>query len=281
LPVGKRKEEAEQLPATLLACPPANPISPITFTFHGQPVSFMTGNCKTYFNATQMAKGFGKSPREWLFLAGTARLRQSLVRQGKSKSMEEQIITVRGSMGATWVEYGLGLEFARWLSPEFSLWCNERIRELVSQGYAAIDPYLNNNGKYPVPASFREALQLALAQQEEIERQQQKIEDDRPKVAFYDDFIENRDFFKSSIIAEELRITTVQLHRFLTEERICRYERKQYVVYPAYAPLQCDFPYLWTNKSGKTYAYSHTKRWTKTGREYILELYKAKYPVRL
>ena len=103
-----------------------------------------------------------------------------------------------------------------------------------------------------------------------------EIEEDHSKVAFYNDFIGSRNFFKSSIIAEELRITTACLHRFLEEEKICRYDGKQYTVYPPYTDLQCDFPYMWTNKYGKTYTYSHLKRWTKAGREYILELYRKK-----
>jgi len=199
--------------------------------------------------------------------------RQSLVRQGESESSESRIITTRGSQGATWIEYRLGLAFARWLSLEFFRWCDERIQELIGRGYPVLMKNDSNNrpGQFPVPTTLKDALQLTAIQQE-------KIEADHPKVAFYDDFIENRDFFKSSIIAEELRITTACLHRFLMEEKICRYERRQYAVYPAYSALQCDFPYMWTNKYGKAYTYSHQKRWTKAGREFILELYRKKNP---
>ncbi|KAA6302850.1 MAG: hypothetical protein EZS26_001020 [Candidatus Ordinivivax streblomastigis] len=283
LPVGQNRN-MERLPVVMPAlAKPAT--SPVTFTFRDQPISFMADNGKTFFNATQMARSFGKSPREWLLLAETIRFRQSLVKQGKSESMESQIITQRGSFGATWIEDGLGLEFSRWLSPEFSDWCNDRVKELVTRGYVTLKQVgderfssANTKERFPVPENFKEALLLAAAQQEELERQQQKIEEDRPKVAFYDDFIENRDCFKSSIIAEELQITTMELHRFLIEQRICKYEHRQYVVYSSYAALQCDHPYLWTNKYGKTYAYSHMKRWTKAGREYVLDLYREKKP---
>jgi phage antirepressor YoqD-like protein len=282
-PVGKSKD-MEHLPVAVPASTEL-PATPVTFTFRDQPVSFMAGNGKTFFNATQMARGFGKSPREWLLLSETTRFRQSLVSRGKSDSMESQILTTRGSFGATWIEETLGLEFSRWLSPEFSDWCNDRVKELVTKGYVILreveDERFSTSStseEFPVPTNFKDALLLAAAQQEELERQQQKIEHDRPKVAFYDDFIENRDCFKSSIIAEELQITTMELHRFLIEERICKYERKQYVVYSSYSALQCEHPYLWTNKYGKTYAYSHVKRWTKAGREYILSLYREKKP---
>jgi hypothetical protein len=230
-------------------------VHPVTFTFHQQPVSFMSENGQTFFNATQMARCFGKNPGEWLRLAGTVRFLQSLAGQSKSESMESLIITVRGSRGVTWIEYRPGLELARWLSPEFFLWCNDCLRELISRGYVVLkeDDSDTRSGAFPVPTTNT--------------------------AASCDDFIENRDFFKSSLIAEELRITTFALHRFLVEEKICRYERRQYAVYPAYNALQCDFPYRWTNKCGKTYVYSISKRWTKAGRKYILELYRKKNPM--
>jgi prophage antirepressor-like protein len=128
LPVCKYKK-TKQLPVPVL--PPA---TPVTFTFNNQPVSFMTSNGKTFFNATQMAKGFGRTPREWLLLSGTKRFRQALIQRGKSGSMESQIITMRGSRGVTWMEESLGMEFARWLSPEFFDWCNERVKELIAAG---------------------------------------------------------------------------------------------------------------------------------------------------
>ncbi|GAB6013308.1 phage antirepressor KilAC domain-containing protein [Viscerimonas tarda] len=221
----------------------AKPLAePVTFTFRGHPVSFMKESGRIFLNATQMAKAVGRNHKKWLLMAETARFRQSLVEQGKSKGTEEQILTVRGSHGATWMEAVLGLEFARWLSPELHAWCREKLAALSRQNRVAIE----KNDDY--------------------------------KIAFYNDFIENRECFKTSLIAEELRITASGLHRFLMEHKICRFENRQYVVYPAYAPLQCDHPYLWTNKYGKTYACSHGKRWTKAGREYILELYRAKNP---
>jgi hypothetical protein len=235
LPAGR------QLPPTGQAT--VKPLAePVTFTFRERPVSFMKENGRIFLNATQLAKTAGKDHRKWLLTAEAARFRKSLMIEGKSKSLDAQILTVRGSMGATWMEAALGLEFARWLSPEHHAWCRETLAALPWQDRIA-------TGK-----------------------------NDEYKIAFYNDFIENRECFKTSLIAEELRITASELYRFLVERKICRYERRQYVAYPAYAPLQCDHPYLWTNKYGKTYACSHGKRWTKAGREYILELYRAKNP---
>jgi phage antirepressor YoqD-like protein len=38
----------------------------------------------------------------------------------------------------TWMHENLAIEFARWLSPEFGVWCNTKIRELLLTGYTSL-----------------------------------------------------------------------------------------------------------------------------------------------
>lgn len=266
--------------------------SPVTFNYQDKfPITFKTGYGKTFINATEMARSFGKSPAEWLRLAATSEFRQSLVSSGKSDSFDDQIITMRGSNGATWIEERLALEYARWLSSEFSEWCNAKVHELITQGYATIEspeedmmadePDNQEKGtasSFPVPKTYAEALKLAAIQQEQIEELKEEAEENKYKVDFYEQFIENRDWFKSSTLADELQITTRALHQFLYEEKICKYENKQWVVHGYHSSLQCEVLYYWTNKKGKSYPYSKVKRWTPAGREYILELWRSKHP---
>lgn len=242
------------------------------------PITFKTDGGKTMINATQMARSFGKLPAEWLRLAATQEFREALVRRGDSISLGSQIMTTRGNTGATWIEESLAMEFARWLSPDFSAWCNSRIEELVTKGYASMPIHRNRCSSFseavsnfPVPQNFEEALMLAADQAK-------KIREDEPKVAFYKEYVEDRDCFKSGRIAEELQITTVQLHRFLAENNIVKFEKKQWVVFTPYQALQCDVPYMWEKKNGKVYPTGSVKRWTPAGREYILELWRSKHP---
>lgn len=264
--------------------------TPVTFNYQDKfPITFKTGNGKTFVNATEMAKSFGKSPAEWLRLSATTEFRQSLVSGGKSESFDKQIIAMRGVNGGTWIEECLALEFARWLSAEFSEWCNAKVHELITQGYAVIDKpqeeetvqdttnYNPIAGNFPVPKTYAEALKLAAIQQEEIDELKGTMEENKHKVEFYEQFVENRDWFKSSTLADELQITTRALHQFLYEEKICKYENRQWVVHGYHSSLQCDVPYYWTNKDGKTNAYAKAKRWTPVGREYILELWRSKH----
>lgn len=131
------------------------------------PITFKTDGGKTMINATQMARSFGKLPAEWLRLAATQEFREALVRRGDSISLGSQIMTTRGNTGATWIEESLAMEFARWLSPDFSAWCNSRIEELVTKGYASMPVHRNRCSSFseavsnfPVPQNFEEAFWL-------------------------------------------------------------------------------------------------------------------------
>lgn len=242
--------------------------------YEDQQISFKAENGMTYTNATEMARKYGKNPREWLLLADTLRFRQSLVEQGITPTLDSQIMTRRGTNGATYLEQHVAVEFARWLDPNFAIWINKTNQELIEQGFVvlqqnslqttnSIDEILERFG---VPQTKSEALLLAAAYAK-------KIEEDKPKVEYYERMVGERDEFTSSQIALELNISTIQLHKFLVEERIVMYRNRRYEVYPNHYVLQKDHPYMWTNKLGKTYAYSRGKRWTKVGREFIIELY--------
>ncbi|WP_073170249.1 KilA-N domain-containing protein [Tangfeifania diversioriginum] len=37
----------------------------------------------------------------------------------------------------TWMQKNIALRFAQWLNPKFSVWCNQRIDEILTQGYSA------------------------------------------------------------------------------------------------------------------------------------------------
>ena len=253
---------------------------PVIFNYQDKfPITFKAENGKTFVNATQMSKSFNKYPFVWLNLAATIEFREAMVRRGESESLESQIMSTRGSNGATWIEESLAMELARWLSPDFSAWCNHRIQDLVTKGYVEMQPkpreyrdsFDESVGNLPVPQNFDEALQLAADQAK-------RIREDAHKVTFYDDYVENRDCFKSTRIADELEISVIQLHRFLAENEIVKYENRCWVVHPPYRPLQCEVPYMWERPNGKFYPFGSVKRWTQAGREYIIDLWYANNP---
>lgn len=88
---------------------------PVTFDF----------SADVMVNATQMAKCFNKQVHEWLRLPSTKEYIDALKEtKGFSLSLVE---TREGRNGGTWMHRSAAIEFARWCSPKFGVWCNEQI----------------------------------------------------------------------------------------------------------------------------------------------------------
>lgn len=264
---------------------PAAPGDPVTFVYRNHiPISFRVLNGRMMANATQMTRGYMRQPLEWFRLKDTARLRQNLAAEGLTAPYEEQIVTTRGrNNGATWIEAPLALELALWLDAELMPWCREHILEIAPDYKLPTEPYrrpvpqdeqphpkqaAKSKEKFSVPKTFSEALMLAAELQGRIER-------DGHKIAFYEDLIENRDWFSTTRIAEELRTTAHQLNCFLQEWDVCRYTDKQWIACPQYKHLQVDVPYMGRNKRGKCYKCGSAPRWNQEGREYIIKLWRS------
>ena len=184
----------------------------------------------------------------------------------------------------TWgdlLESPLIIPLARWVAPEdlsLAEWCGEAIEKLsMKRPTTAIREYPKSAPPNmpcldcPMPQDMEAAKEL-------IRELRKVVYDSMPKIVFYEEFIENRDWFKSTRIADELGISPRQLHQFLAEEGICKYEKRQWVVFPSCRAWQCDVPYTWENSRGKVYTFGSTKRWTQAGRECIIELWRKKNP---
>lgn len=98
------------------------------FIYNNVEITFQKGE-NVMINATQMAKSFGSNPHDFLRLISTLKHIDVLTNRGKSLNSIVQIVK-GGPDSGTWMDEEIALEFAQWLSPEFSRWCKARIREL-------------------------------------------------------------------------------------------------------------------------------------------------------
>lgn len=173
------------------------------FAYDGNNVTFARKDGVTMVNATQMAKNFGKRPNDWFNLPSTKSFLGVLSDTRKSCNAEFQAVrVVKGGInggGATWMHEDVALEFARWLSPAFAIWCNDRIKELLTTGSTSIQKNL--------PQNYVEALRELANQVErneqlalENKQKEQKIVEQKPKVAFADALLSSPD----SILINEL-----------------------------------------------------------------------------
>lgn len=135
-----------------------------TYDYEGTPISFdFEGNHKLV-NISQMAKKFGKLPKDFFQLKQTGLFIDTLHKHLKmsrkdnspigkirsrstanfAKHYPELVKVVRGGndkhLQGTWVHEKIALKFAAWLSPAFELWVYDRIYELLTEGVTQL-PY--------------------------------------------------------------------------------------------------------------------------------------------
>lgn len=100
--------------------------------YHGSNVTFEEIDGKIMVNATQMAKPFGKRTRDWLVTQQANDLLKALTEAGNLASADLQKVVRGGTNQGTWFHEEVALLFAQWLSPEFYIACNRKLKELLT-----------------------------------------------------------------------------------------------------------------------------------------------------
>lgn len=96
------------------------------FQYNGSPITFQKGD-NVMVNATEMAKPFGKNAGHWMRNQSTQEFINELAALRNCKGSD--LVQIENGIGC-WMHEDVAMEFARWLSPAFAIWCNDRIKEL-------------------------------------------------------------------------------------------------------------------------------------------------------
>lgn len=142
------------------------------FSYDNNPITFQLGEA-TMVNATEMAKPFGKLVKDWLKNNQTKEFINTLSTVRNILLTDLVKVKQGGTAQGTWLHEDVALEFARWLSPSFAIWCNDRIKELMRYGMTAtpstIDALLND------PDTMIQTLQALKSEREKVAQANRRI----------------------------------------------------------------------------------------------------------
>ncbi len=168
------------------------------FAYNGNNITFKSDN-GIMVNATQMALPFGKKSNDWLKTQSTQEFIRELSEVRKINS-PDLVQVIYGDGGGTWMHEDVAVEFARWLSPKFAIWCNDKVKELMQNGVAVV------NDDDDTIARAMNILQNRLdAKQRELAQAKEVIAEQAPKVAFTDAVLASQ---SSCLIGELAKIIT-------------------------------------------------------------------------
>lgn len=123
-------------------------------------VSLLAKTEEMYFNATQMAKPFGKRPAKWLESREAQEYIDAILEVRNSDIGYSGLVrtTKGGKYQGTWLHNDLGLAFARWLSPLFAVrldqWTRERLKQEESWHRQRLE---SKTGFLPMAEAVQEA----------------------------------------------------------------------------------------------------------------------------
>lgn len=115
------------------------------FNYNGNNVAFIKTSYGILINATDMARPYNKRPVDYLRQIYVNELVSTIVSQTHI-SEDQLVIKMRGSSengGGTWLYEDVAIDFAQWLDVKFKVWCNSKIKELLTTGLVKL-PNFNN-----------------------------------------------------------------------------------------------------------------------------------------
>lgn len=248
-----------------------------TFNYNNSDITFQKGS-SVMVNATEMAKSFGKQPSDWTRQKSTAEFLNALSSvRGIPRAELIQSVMGGNSTQGTWMHEDVAIEFARWLSPAFAIWCNDRIKELMRDGVTttATDDEAIIKAIEILHRRIEEGKRCIETQQACIETQSEQLRIQAPKVAYYDAAMDSSATYSTTAIAKDLgtnaqalnqklHVLGIQFKRNGTWFLYSKYDGKDYIkVIPQY----------YTRADG-TMGNNPQTRWTEKGRQFLLQLRK-------
>lgn len=203
------------------------------FQYNGNAITFQLGSGDVMVNATEMAKPFNKRPNDYLGLPSTKELLNAATRKyGRSGN---QLVNVINGVG-TWLHEDIALDFAQWLSVDFKLWCNDRIKELLRIGVTTIsnDDEVIARAMTVLQTRLEDAQREKQLLQVQSDKQQEQLQQAAPKVEYYNKVLTSKSTYTANQIAKELGLSAITLNRRLRAKGVQYLCRGQWVLYAKY-----------------------------------------------
>lgn len=259
--------------------------NPVVYDYKGSQISFISGE-NVMVNATQMAKPFGneKRPQFWLSNQYAKDYINELSKARNIALADLVIVTKGGNNPGTWMHEDVALEFARWLSPAFAIWCNDRIKELLRTGVATVSS--DDEAIAYAMQVLNNRLEQARQEKAMLEQQNNylsnEIRQQAPKVKYVDDVLQSARTYTSTQMAKELDMKTAdQLHKKLKEKGVMFYQSGQWMLTATHCSKGYTRPRttVFTRSDGSQGTNTITT-WTETGRLFLHQLFETLQEVR-
>lgn len=258
------------------------------FNYNGANVAFYKKEGILYLNATQMSQCFNRQPSDWTKNQQTATFINELAEMRNLRSADLVRVIKGGNnqtQQGTWMHEDVAIEFARWLSPKFAIWCNDRIKELAQYGFTATPHTLEQMINNPdlvigMAQKLKEEINLRERTQRQLELSNQTIQRQATKVQYYDRILDSSGLISTTLIAKDLGMSANTLNRKLNKKGIIRKAQGVWVPSAKYQNkgYMRSKSYPVTTETGEHKTAIHYY-WTEKGREFLFGLFNEQFEI--
>ena len=227
---------------------------PKVYSYNGHDITFFNDlDSDVMINATEMAKTFGKTPKDYLRTQPAKELVEAVAKRHICL-LTDIVKVVNGGEGrGTWMHETVALDFAQWLSVDFKLWCTDRIKEFITNGSAVLRNISRKELAKMLYDSELEKEKLAAI----YVLQEKEIRKAAPKAEYYDNVLQSESVISVSELANELGFRSAKaLNAFLRDKGVIKRVNGTWTMCAKYSGLNYA--------QYKTYAYFDSEGRRKT-----------------
>nr|DAX41350.1 MAG TPA: antirepressor protein [Caudoviricetes sp.] len=202
--------------------------------YNGTNITFELANGDVMVNLTDVAKAFPSKNLSQII--NSKEIKEYVDRLAAIRNyIASDLLKVENGVG-TWAHQKIALRVAQKLSPDFAIWVDTRLEELITTGVTIV----NNDDEVIARAmavlqsrleANKQQLQMARGT---IEQQQEEIKQLQPKADYTDEVLQSTSTFTATQIAKEFGMSAVTLNTKLRQLGVQFYQSGQWMLTAKY-----------------------------------------------
>lgn len=202
--------------------------------YNGTNITFELANGDVMVNLTDVAKAFPSKNLSQII--NSKEIKEYVDRLAAIRNyIASDLLKVENGIG-TWAHQKIALRVAQKLSPDFAIWVDTRLEELITTGVTTV----NNDDEVIARAmavlqrrleANKQQLQMARGT---IEQQQEEIKQLQPKADYTDEVLQSTSTFTATQIAKEFGMSAVTLNTKLRQLGVQFYQSGQWMLTAKY-----------------------------------------------
>jgi phage antirepressor YoqD-like protein len=255
----------------------------VIYDYKGSQISF-SNEKNVMVNLTEVAKAFPEKNLTQIINSQEIKDYCDALTKLQNYSLADLLEVRRGGINpGTWAHQKVALRVAQKLSPDFAIWVDTRLEELLTSGITTI----SNDDEAILHAMTvlqqrveenKQRLSKITAEKEQLRltsvAQEEQLKTQAPQVEYFRKVIDSTGLQTVNMIASCFGISPIKLNKLLCQWGIQYKQSGTYFLYAKYRDKGYaeHKPYPYIDSKGETKTRQHMF-WTEKGKQFIIELY--------